>query len=224
MSCEKYKNALLESAVAGDVHETLRNHLEHCPPCRSTLRREQDVLAKVDNLLRSRMNEEPTIGFLTRVRAEAARPPQPLWNPVGALAAVALALVLIAIANLPTRSRRQPVQSANLASPIISAGQPQDVARSAPAPIPDPGVRVRPPRRVATLAASGPVTNPEPEVLVPPDEAKAFQQFVVRLAERQEVAQAFVNGAAEEQDDLSQIPPVQIADLRLKPLVWEKWK
>ena len=64
----------------------------------------------------------------------------------------------------------------------------------------------------------------DPEVLVPPDEAKAFALFVARVARRDEVVEAFVSPATKGNDELPEIAPVEIAHLQLQPLVWEKWK
>jgi hypothetical protein len=47
---------------------------------------------------------------------------------------------------------------------------------------------------------------------------------VARVAGRDEIAKAVVSPAVDGNDELPEIPPVEIAHLQLQPLVWEKWK
>jgi hypothetical protein len=67
----------------------------------------------------------------------------------------------------------------------------------------------------------------EPEVLVPPDEAKAFAQFVARVAGRDERAEAVVrpmmpDKLGNEDKKWLEMRPVYIADLQLEMLVSER--
>jgi hypothetical protein len=226
MSCKRYKDALLESVVSAEVpDDALANHLRSCPGCQEILQSQQDVLSKVEDVLRLRMTEEPPIGFLTRVQAEISQQgiPYVRWNPAWALAVAAAVLVLISIPRMST-GPREAIQAAKRGS-TASATQRSKASLSGRESLAKSGNRVRTRARVATLTTSQPAQNQHAEVLVPPDEAKAFRQFIVRLAESREVAQAFVNGEASEYDALPEISPVEIADLRrLEPLVWEKWK
>jgi hypothetical protein len=63
----------------------------------------------------------------------------------------------------------------------------------------------------------------EPEVLVPPDEAKAFAQFVARVAGRDERAEAVVrpmmrDKVGNEDKQWLEMRPVDVADLQLETL------
>jgi hypothetical protein len=66
------------------------------------------------------------------------------------------------------------------------------------------------------------VADREPEVLVPPDEAKAFAQFVARVAGRDVRAEAAVRpmpDQATKPRELLELPLVDIADLQHESLV-----
>jgi len=66
-----------------------------------------------------------------------------------------------------------------------------------------------------------------PEVLVPPDEQKAFAQFVACVARRDAIVQAVVTPASNENVDrnteLPQVSSVDIADLQLGRARKEEW-
>src|SRR4029077_20343478 len=75
-----------------------------------------------------------------------------------------------------------------------------------------------PPRHAQTpLGARQPATV-EPEVLVPPDEARAFALFVARVAGRDAMAEAVVRPAVEKaverNAELPGVPSVDLADLQ----------
>lgn len=59
----------------------------------------------------------------------------------------------------------------------------------------------------------------------PPDEGKAFRQFVARLQGQEQVAKAvaspIVSSVPDEKNELPEIAPVEIAGLQLEPLLWE---
>ena len=226
MTCEKYRDALIDAAAAGGPLEgKLAGHLEQCPQCRATLERERQLFSAIDDTLRVRMSERPGAGFRAGVHAQVSKGAQPRsgWSPLWALAGAALALVLIAMAHPWVRPRRPPGEG-DLKGLAIRAEQGPGVAQSARMASEGSEVRGRGARHFMKQPVAQRAADREPQVLVPPDEAKAFAQFVARVARRDEVTEAFVSPAADENDELSEIPPVEIAYLQLKPLVWEKWK
>jgi hypothetical protein len=226
MNCNRYQEALLESAVSAEApDDALANHLRTCLDCQEILQRQEDVLSKVEVILRVRMTEEPPIGFLTRVQTEISQE-EVRYAPSTSAWALAVAAVLLVLISIP-RMSTGPREASQIAKRVSSASAPprsksSPSARELPAKSSN---RVLTRARVGTLTTPPLVQNRHAEVLVPPDEAKAFRQFVVRLGESREVAQAFVNGEVSEDDALPEISPVETADLRrLEPLVWEKWK
>ena len=221
MTCEKYREALIEgAATGGELEGSLANHLNGCTQCRARLQHEQWLFAAIDDALRTKVNERPRSGFLACVRTQVSKEglPKSRWSPVWALAGAALALALIAVAHPGARPAR------TLNTPTISARQSLESAQSGRGSTEDSDARGRVRQHLTKQAVTRRAARREPEVLVPPDEGKAFAQFVARLGRRDEVAQAFVSPAADENNELSQMPPVEIARLQLKPLVWEKWK
>jgi hypothetical protein len=226
MTCEKYGEALIEGAATGGKLEgSLADHLEGCTRCRTTLQRERWLFAAIDDALRTKVNERPQAGFLAGVRAQISKEalPKSRWSPVWALAGGVLALALIAVAHPWARQPKQSVETGSLKAPTNRAQQASEFAQSGRGSTEDSDARGRARPYLAKQSVARRAARRQADVLVPPDEGKAFAQFVARLGRRGEVAQAFVSPAPDENGELSQIPPVEIARLQIKPLVWEKW-
>jgi hypothetical protein len=123
-----------------------------------------------------------------------------------------LALVLIAMFYPLVNARQSSVQG-NLQTPTIKAPQSGSVTQS-PRASEDLGVR----SRHHSKRPAGAVPR-KPEVLVPPDEQKAFAQFVACVARRDAIAQAVVmpatNKTVNRNTELPQVSSVDIADLQL---------
>jgi len=226
MICDTYKDDLLEAAVRGRAHERLEKHLDQCASCRETLESDRAVLDRVQHLLSSRMGEEPSAGFLPRTRAQIAHDPERGWSHAWGLAAAVAGLMLIAFLNFWT-SPRHPQTESNRSAAIPQRQEPAaPPAHNMPSVVKASGVH--PPAHAAQPAQFPMLSARAPEVLVPPDEGRAFRRFVARLAEQREIAEAFVNSpvaqTVAQQNELPHISPVEIADLRVIPLAWEKWK
>ncbi len=227
MTCKRYKAALIEGAASGGKLEgSLADHLEVCSECRAKLLREQRLFAAIDDALRTKVNELPRAGFITGVRVQITKevPPGSRWSPVWALAGAVLAMALLAIAYPWTRQPQRSLEAGSMKTPTIRTQQTLEFAESGRESTKKLDARGRAQQRLRNRSAALRAASREPEVLVPPDEGKSFAQFVARLRRQDEIAQAFVSPAVDENVELSQIPPVEIARLQLTPLRWEKWK
>jgi hypothetical protein len=221
MRCDTYKNALLERAAAAEeLTGRVKDHVEECPQCRATLRREQMLLAMIDRALHARMEETPRVGFLPNVRARISQEPEPgsAIHPMWMLAAATVMVTLLALAVPWARLRRQPLA---VGSPAVST-----IRVQAEPKIAEPGTAGTAHGRNQTIKKQAVARNThrEPEVLVPPDERVALATFVTHLRQRDEVARAFASPRADDNDALAEITPVEIARLQVKPLIWESWK
>jgi hypothetical protein len=238
--CEKYKDALIDAAAAEPLDRRLADHLEDCTPCRATLSREQDLFTAIDDALRARISETPRAGFLASVHTQIAHEAQKQdaqkqsgWIPMWAWAgAAALALVVVVIAHPWGRLQQPPITAEKVKAPVLRAHQSPEITQSARVPAEHSPTRQHArldsaqPLHAQTSAAKQPATL-EPEVLVPPDEAKAFAQFVARVAGRDERAQAVVRPASDkttaESAGTSEFLTLDMADLQREPLQWEAW-
>jgi len=226
MTCDHFKRAMFASTAAGqELGGDLENHYRQCADCWAALKREENLWGQINAALRRRLDEEPTPGFFARVRAGIPEEglPQTGWNPTWLFAAASLSLVLIFAAHLRTGSHARTDEAANLPGRTLAVQQLSD-PNPIPSAIVNSAIPTRHSRQIKGAPASRRNAGGEPEVLVPAVEAKAFQQFVTRLADRHEVVEALVNGPLNEEDELDPICPVEIADLWLQPLVWERWK
>jgi hypothetical protein len=237
MTCEKYKAALIDVAAGDPIDRGLADHLEACTPCRAALTHEQNLFTAIDDTLRARMSETPRAGFLASVYApiehaaqEQDAQKQSVWNPMWALAgAAALALVAVVIAHPWGRLRQQPVTAESVKAPALrareNAAMTQSVRGSADYSRTQQHARLdsAQPRHAQTPVAKQPATV-EPEVLVPPDEARAFALFVARVARRDAIAEAVVRPAVEKaverNAELPGVPSVDLADLQPSSLRW----
>lgn len=221
MTCDKYENALLAAASTGELDAKLARHLERCSKCRMTLRSERELLSRIDSALRARVNEDPRPGFMAQLRLQLSKEltARPGSDRVGHVAGAALALVLIAmfypLVNHPLVNARRSSVQGNLQTPTIKVPQGAGVTQSARASE-DLRVRSRHHSKRPAVQSAVPL---EPEVLVPPDEQKAFAQFVACVARRDTIAQAVATPAANKTvnlaTELPQVSSVDIADLQL---------
>lgn len=216
MTCDEYKNALLLTAESnGKLDADLAGHLARCSMCRTTLRSMKELFSRIDSALCAQVNGDPPPGFLARLRSqlskESASPgSHRVWHAAG----VALALVLLAV-FYPLVNSRESSAHGSLQTPTMEASQRAGIREPAH---PGKDLVARPPhhsRRPAVLSA----TNREPEVLVPPDEQQAFEQFVACVVRHDAMAQAVVtpvaNKTVSRNTELPQVPSVDIADLQL---------
>ena len=225
MTCEKYENALLLAAASkGELDAKLARHLERCSTCRMALRTKRELFSRIDSALRAQVNEDPRPGFMAQLRLQlskelTARPGSDrVWHVAGA----ALALVLIAMFYPLVNARRSSAQG-DLQKPTIKVPQSAGVTQSARA-IEDLGVRSRHHSKRPAVQSAVPQ---EPEVLVPPDEQKAFAKFVACVARGDAIAQAVATPAASKtvnrDTELPQVSSVDIADLQLGRARQEAW-
>jgi hypothetical protein len=221
MICDKYENALLAAVSNGELDAKLARHLEHCSKCRMTLRSERELLSRIDSTLRAQVNEDPRPGFMAQLRLKLSKEltARPGSDRMGHVAGAALALVLIAmfyplvnpLVSPLVNARRSSVQG-NLQTPTTEAQQSAGVTQSARVSE-DLGVRSRHHSKRPAVQSAVPL---EPEVLVPPDEQKAFAEFVACVARRDTIAQAVATPAANKTfTELPRVSSVDIADLQL---------
>lgn len=195
MICDKYENALRRAAVRnGELDAKLARHLERCSTCRTALCAEREFFARIDSALRAQVNEDPRPGFLPQLRLMLSKEltARPRSNHVSHAAGAALALVLIAMFYPLVNARQLGVQ-VNLQTPTISALPTVGVTQSARASE-GLGVRRSHHGKRPSVQSAGPR---EPEVLVPPDEQKAFAQFVACVAGGDAMVEAVVSPAAD---------------------------
>jgi hypothetical protein len=225
MTCDKYENALLLAAASKDkLDAKLARHLAHCSTCRMTLRSERELFSRIDSTLRAQVNEDPSSAFLAQLRVQFSKEltARPGSNRAWHVAGAALALILIA-AVYPLVNAPQSSVQGNLETPTIRVAQSARVTQS-PGASEDLAVRSRRHSRRPSVRSA---VAREPEVLVPPDEQKAFAQFVACVARRDTMAQAVVIPAANKtvnrNTELPQVSVVAIADLQMRRAGQEEW-
>jgi hypothetical protein len=221
MSCEKYQEALIDLAASdAEPVGVVCLHLEGCASCRSYLERERVLFATIDFGVHQNANAPLPASLLQRfgARLEQQTPPRQSqsarWMYAGAALATAAVLILFLLPNLRSRNTKQQSLRTVKISPQhgVEAQKANSTVplKAATRPVRQPGKRSR------TAAP-----NPEPEVLVPPEERIAFERFLADLNGRQDLAAAIVKPihAQREQRVISlDTPDIETAALTVEPI------
>jgi anti-sigma factor RsiW len=102
-ACEKWKDQLLEAALAGSTPKGLEEHLQSCANCSTELDELRARRARLDALLPLvAQGAEPSANFRARVlaaaesvREEKRARPWRVWTLAGATAVIVVALMLV---------------------------------------------------------------------------------------------------------------------------------
>lgn len=182
--------------------------------------REQQLLAIAEQELSHLSSVEPRTGFESRLRAAvyqarfaSARRPMWFWPAMGAAATVVLAFVLF-MAIRPTRE-----VAAVADAPAVSL--PADVPGPAQLPVPEvaPAVTLATESKVASAPHRSVAhrRSVEPEVLIPPGEARALIEWVAQVNRERRVP-ALLASADAAVDQKSTFTNIEIQPIEIVPL------
>jgi hypothetical protein len=191
--------------------------MQDCRQCSARFQREQQLFAAIDSALHTRLGESPRPGFLARENARLSKEPNnsvvnPGWAAVAVLAVAFLALMRPWITPQPTTITATPGTSVARPQQNISSSA---SARDANARGANQRSAIARARKSSNQRSEIKDTTPrEPEVLVPPDEQKAFAQFVARAAGQDAMAAAVVSRAPDKtMPGNAVLPPVPSVDV-----------
>lgn len=216
MSCQHYKDALIEAAASGaETQSGLRTHLDACAACHAAFEQEQALFASIEASLHVTANAEVPASLLPRVRArlddEAA--PRRFWGTNWlALASAAVMVVAFFAARALWRSSvtEKPVETAvkangkplqNQGSGVVPAVESNSASRRQPVIVKTPSV---PERMIRAMSM--------PEVLVPRDQ----EVLVAEYAEQWNLHKRPLLLA--EQFDPTILPPLQVVPIQIEEL------
>jgi hypothetical protein len=209
MACERHDADLKEAALGEPLSVELESHLEVCPSCRAALREERALLRAIGEGLAAGLGIELSPGFAARVRRAAENDRARSWLPLAASVAALAAGVGLLIRG---GGRDQPVREP---APLMTPSTPR---AAEPAP-PETVARLRTPPAVP-LRTGAPGAGPgggEPEVLVPPGQAAALEQFQEALRGRVIPATSLLALDEGEQTSLEAVelgvPPLEVKAL-----------
>jgi hypothetical protein len=234
MSCDRYRDAIVDHACGAEIAGEAKAHLEQCVDCQQTFALQARATARLDRELEAALAVQPSPRFVSETMARVQESKRTrhygTWW-LGAAAAAAAAVVLLSIGLLrnepqPERKRDSPLaQSAPSSLPV------------APAQIESPQPPERTPVRSTTggavksarvvAAAKGRNTPPrlvaEPyrvssfrdvPVVVPPGQAEALARYLALVRQGAFVPPSPVRSA----DAELSIPDPVIAPLSVEPL------
>lgn len=233
MSCEKYKSALIEAAVAGaEVSTAVRKHVTACPSCAAEFAQQQSLIAAIDTNLHVQMRAPVPAATLQRLEAHLAQQPQPKRTPrftqifAGAFAALAIAAVVFLM--IPRHKSQiddakqivsQPKQNHEVDRMGFETARPpsQAEARTSLQSKGPSHSRVR----IISVSTATAASHPEPEVLVPPDERIAFDHLIANLNDRERLASAIskpLQKQPEQRVGVITTPEIETASVVVQPL------
>lgn len=180
MSCEHYKQDLIEAAATGGAFPNDANHhVEACARCSVALAEEQTLLAAIDAGMHKIANSELPPSFLTRVQASLSAEPVRKANLVPAWAILCAGAALAAIVGLHGLSQRtHNTTTANaIGGRAVVSQTPGTRGKTFPSAVPFSTNSHR--LHVSKISSSNAdeVRDAEQEVLVPPGEEALLLRF-----------------------------------------------
>jgi hypothetical protein len=225
MRCERYEQDLTLGAAGGAIRPDLEAHLEGCAACRERLAEKHALLGRIDHVLTSQLDVEPSAGLRRRVIArvvevEKARRRMAPWAAAATLAA-GLAMVVWA-AGLTRRPSATPLPSSVAAivptEPTGGTAKPETRALAPSTPRERVAATPRVVRRRSSPAAGRLAAAPEPEVLVPAGQEEALRRFVASLREDAGTPRPLLRATATVETPVAPPPLIQIPVLASEPL------
>jgi hypothetical protein len=227
MLCDKYKETLIESAASGAaLPNPVREHVDTCAHCRTTLATQEALVTSVDAGLRSRASARVPSNFDHRVRAalqgqtSLERRLHSSLFAFGSVAAAAAVVMGVFLTPSPHRSRKEGPPKSVVQSKSSTPEQDSPAAAS----------RTRMPTSPAALYSRtsalkiSPLPNAlapgndQPEVLVPQGQEELLVKYMEGVAARR--AQAAFSASLQHEADMKpmEVPSTEISELIVKPL------
>lgn len=223
MSCKDYQDALTEAAATGSALQTsVQLHLEMCADCRVALVQQQSLFGAIDSNLGAIANPEVPADFLSKVQFRiTSSQTEPVknyfwqgnWKLILTAAAV-LCMVIFPFLRRNSATSVKPVSEATLAArqPETSIQQPVLAEKKNE----KPRITTIVPKRELTSVSK---VNREPEVIFSADEQKGYRQLIAALQKPEAVSSALVAKPLQVEDKPKQLEPLQIASVKIAPLV-----
>jgi hypothetical protein len=223
MACERFEDALTETAAGAPPAADLELHLAGCARCREELAALRRTLALVDSDLRQLVAAEPSPELAVRIRGAAAEAPlerRPAWL-WPALAAAAVLVLAVAIVTRRGPPQAPAATAQNSPATLAATPEPPRIAPTDGSSAPVVPATVATARSIPladshTAVPRRPVTAAEPEVIVPSGEAEALLRYAQGLRQRTLTTESLL--VADLQAPLAEPRRVEIRPLEIVPL------
>jgi hypothetical protein len=220
MSCEKYKAALIDSAVTGaEPTPEFRSHVAACTSCAAVLAEQRSLIAAIDANLHRTMNAPVPAAMVHRLEARLAQqiPPRSLnLRRLYATAALAVSAATIFFAVSHQRTHKSNPRATTLAQTSQSTTDHRpEIMTAILQPATPQEIRRRQKQRARSTA------RPEPEVIVPPEERIALAHFIADSHPGEGMALALAKRLPEPREQSIapvETPDIQIASLTVSPI------
>jgi hypothetical protein len=223
MNCRRCQKRILDAFAAAEAAppDVVVEHKQNCGPCQAYYELQAGFFRRLEEGIKVMANEEVPPSLVPRVKARLTQelPSASLWAPAWAMAAVAAAVLAASLSsafldrakNHSVLSERAKVATHSIESPVVATREPSGGAK------PSLG---REPKRVRPRASGQGAEDSEvmPEVIVLPEERRAFARFVAEPPRNQDLALALTRAAQPNDEVTTEIVALEIEGLELKSL------
>jgi hypothetical protein len=223
MNCRQCQKRILDAFAAAEVAppDAVVEHKQNCGPCQAYYELQAGFFRRLEEGIKVMANEEVPPSLVARVKARLTQelPSSSSWAPAWGMAAVAAAVLAASLGSAfldrpkyhSVLSERAKVATHSIESPVVATRKPPG------GPKPSLG---REPRRARARASGQGAEDSEvmPEVIVLPEERRAFARFVAEAPRDQQVALASTRAAPPNDEVTAEIVALEIEGLELKSL------
>lgn len=225
MSCERYRDKLVEALASGEsaFGGELAAHLRLCAECGKFHQAQVNLFGAIDSGMRTMVNEEVPASLLPRVRAQVAEAgmPRQSWRvyllPVGAAFGVAILLGVFFMGsrNAPVRVAVAP-EAKSPTQKVVEPGSAEEKIASID------GVRRTAAENSRTVRREDPARTIGPDepsqVVVGREEARGLVMLAKNVSQHPELGQALLHPVAPTEDQTPAPQALKIEDLQVLPL------
>ena len=223
MNCRQCQKRILDAFAAAEATppDVVVEHKQNCGPCQAYYELQAGFFRRLEEGIKVMANEEvpPSLVPRVKVRLTQELPSSSSWAPAWGMAAVAAAVLAASLGSAfldrpkyhIVLSERAKVATHSIESPVVATREPPGPAK------PSLG---REPKRARARASGQGAEDSEvmPEVIVLPEERRAFARFVAEPPRDQEVALALTRAAPPNDEVTAEIVALEIEGLELKSL------
>jgi len=218
MNCRRAQEEIVDAIASRESGwcGVLDQHVRECAGCRGFLASQASLASAIDSQLRLIAKKPVPPSLLPRVHARleqetALRQSIPRWQ----FAAVATVVVLLVAASNRMSDSDEPERPRETTAKV-APGTPHANYPAASPPINHPAPET--PQVTAIRKASVSAHSSAPEVLILPEEQRAFRRFVSEISKDQDSAKALVSAAPGNGDAPVEIALLTIENVEVKPL------
>ena len=225
MNCKQFQKEMLDALVAGEpAGPSIAHHGRECPDCRAFGEQQASLLNSIGQGLAGIANSSvppsllPAVRNQIQVTQKARRSGLYALASAGVVCALAWAVLALHLWRVATTHDSSPLAKPEVASvvvPDVSTKNPQNRAKLASA--------IARPRQTRMANHPKVFRSRHLEVIVDRKEARELAHLADSVREKPAWGQGFLRQAPAPPQEMTPLPPIEIAQLKVTALAEEKW-